>query len=292
MPPGAGHRSANREQRRSPHGGVSPRLTFSEVAEFGHERSSITMPGSGQSADLEVCCRRFSVRCLGYRSLAHFSSFQLSTQCKRSHEVARLKTSATVIGVGLLSLLAGCATKQDITRIDGTRPRLVCIVQHEAVKSGVLDAIQDGLKSHGVGTKLVSGAYENKHSMWFPRWTKDQVTTCDALLFYVANWNWDLALYMRFANIWMTTPDGSRKVGQATYDSSGNAGLGKFIDARKKILELVDQMLAGTTPPTSSPLPIKADTKTRMEELDELKIKGLISEQEYLKKRQDILSEL
>lgn len=206
--------------------------------------------------------------------------------------MANQKTWAAVLGVALLSLLGACATKQQVTRLDGPRPQLVCIVRHEAVKSGVLDAIQDGLNKHGIKTKVVSGVYELKHSMWLPRWTVDQVATCDALLFYVANWGWDLALYMRFANIWMTTPDGKRKLAQATYDASGNIGLGKFVVARDRILELVDLMVASTASPPLVPLSATTDTKARLEQLEEIRRKGLISEPEYLKKRQEILNAL
>ena len=68
-----------------------------------------------------------------------------------------------------------------------------------------------------------------------------QLNGCDAIVFYVANWGWDVSMYMRFANIWITDSTMDRKLANATY--TAGTGFGKFQNARKKILELVDRML-------------------------------------------------
>ncbi len=148
--------------------------------------------------------------------------------------------------VFLALLLGGCASAtQQITRIEGQKPKEVCIVRHEAVKGETLEAIQEGFQKNGIKTRAVSGTYEQKDRMWVPKWNPAEVRGCDAIGFYVANWRWDLANYMAFANIWMVTPDGQRKIGQATYDAMRVAGTSKFINARNKLIELVDQMVAG-----------------------------------------------
>jgi len=149
--------------------------------------------------------------------------------------------SGVVVGIAFLSLLAGCA-QQQITRMEGQKPKQVCIVRHDAVKPEVIDALQEGFTKHGISTRVVPGVYELKHRVWQPRWKVDEVKGCDALGFYVVNWHWDLVLYMRFANIWMVTPDGSKKIGQATYDARAS----RIINARGKIVEMVDQMIAGS----------------------------------------------
>jgi hypothetical protein len=200
---------------------------------------------------------------------------------------------ASVCIISVSSLITGCTTRQHVTRLETPKPQQVCIVQHHAVKAGVLEALQEGLTKHGMRNKVVPGVYELKHAMWQPRWNPEQVTSCDALIFYVANWSWDLALYMRFANVWMTPIDGSKKLSQATYDAGGNIGPGKFIVAREKILELVDQMIGDTgatlivVPPTN-----KAGAQVRLQQLEELKKSGLISEPEYQRKRHEILNDL
>ena len=58
---------------------------------------------------------------------------------------------------------------------------------------------------------------------------------------YTANWRWDLALYMAYAEI--KVYNNAKPSGQATYDSlRGGANMGKFIDAEAKITELVNAL--------------------------------------------------
>jgi len=146
----------------------------------------------------------------------------------------------------LLAILAtACASRQDISRIEGPRPTMICIVEHTAVRGeGVLPAIQDGIAKKGLQSRVVPGTYEKRDKLWQPHFDEKNVAGCDALLFYVANWNWDIAWYMYFASIWMTDGGGEKSIARATYDASLNAGPGKFINAREKNLELVDLLLS------------------------------------------------
>jgi len=151
-----------------------------------------------------------------------------------------------LLGLTLLFSLTGCSIKQEISHFD-TLPEKVCLVKHKAVKEGVLDALNEGFSNHNVKTQVVEGDYVLKHKVWTPTWSPEEVAACDALGFYVANWTWDIAAYMYFVNVWITNADGSKKLAQATYDASfGGGRMDKFINAREKILELVDEMLQGT----------------------------------------------
>jgi len=62
---------------------------------------------------------------------------------------------------------------------------------------------------------------------------------CDAIVFYVANWRWDIAMHTYFASIWVTDTAMSETIAQATYQTAG--GPDKWINAREKVLELVDK---------------------------------------------------
>ena len=143
--------------------------------------------------------------------------------------------------------LSGCSTRQDITRIQGPKPQNVCILHNTAVKKGVLTAIEESLSRRYVKYEVLNGTYKKENAGWVPSFDRSDTVGCDALLFYVANWNWDLALYMHFATIWMTDADGKRSIARATYDASRNVGFGKFINADSKIRELMDEIFAGTT---------------------------------------------
>jgi hypothetical protein len=204
------------------------------------------------------------------------------------------------------AFLSGCASRQVVTRVEEPRLQEVCVVEHTAVQAATLLAIQDGLRIHGLRSRVVKGAYANNNSVWQGSVLRGDVVGCEALLFYVANWHWDLAYYMRYAQIWMTVGDGSRRIGEATYDAGNNIGPGKFIVARAKLLELMDQMFAGRTQAnqatTLQPAPVierakptgmsRADTASRLETLEELRKKGLLTEGEYMNKRRVILDEL
>lgn len=87
---------------------------------------------------------------------------------------------------------------------------------------------------------MIPATYSLKHSTYQPSVNTDDLVECDAIAFYVANWNWDLALYMTYANIWVTDAAMTQKIAQATYQTGH--GLDKFIDAEDKVFELVDQM--------------------------------------------------
>ena len=144
------------------------------------------------------------------------------------------------------ALCAGCTTRQDITKLEGPKPGTTCIVRNGGVKPGVLEAMQDGFARHNMPTRVINGQYnwDKEKRQVTTRVTSNDTEGCDAVTYYHAQWSWDLATYMYFANIWMTTGNGKR-IAQATYDASKQAGPDKFIDARVKILELMDQMLAG-----------------------------------------------
>ncbi len=140
----------------------------------------------------------------------------------------------------IASLLFGCAATQNISNFTDTKPSKICIVKHDAVKTSFLIAMQEGFINNNIDTKIVNGEYKLKHNMYSCTIDSNEIGDCDAIAFYVANWRWDLILYMSYANIWITDIDMKKKMAQATYQAS--FGINKFINARKKTLQLIDQM--------------------------------------------------
>jgi hypothetical protein len=70
------------------------------------------------------------------------------------------------------------------------------------------------------------------------------LTECPITSTYTANWRWDLALYMAFADI--KVYNNGQQAGQATYDSlHGGANMGKFIKGEAKITELINELFPG-----------------------------------------------
>ena len=137
-------------------------------------------------------------------------------------------------------LMTGCAAKQTITQFDKAPPKVICIAKHEAVREGFLNALQEGFNGHRAETMVINGTYVEKHNVWNPSINPNELDGCDVIAFYVANWAWDITMYMYFANIWVTDTAMTKKIAQATYQTGG--GPDKWIDAREKVLEMVDEM--------------------------------------------------
>lgn len=226
--------------------------------------------------------------------------------------------------------LSGCTTLQQVNKLDASAGKLnlVCVVEHKAVRESVLEVVGEGLTNHGIKYRVIPGSYVIKNNLWTPTFQDSDAAGCDAMLFYVAQWNWDIAMYMHFANIWMSTPDRSKNLGFARYEA--RASMNKFINARAKLLELEDQLFEQYKNPTSampkpavanapaampvtnaSPTSVapevvppksastekKADeavtavspTAQKLRELQDLKKNGLISEEDYQAKKKQLL---
>jgi hypothetical protein len=146
----------------------------------------------------------------------------------------------------ILFFVTGCATNlQEVTQFKSKAPDLICIAKNEAVRNGFLETLTKEFKKHGADTRLVRGVYQENPGIFNQKIYPEEIVGCDALAFYVAHWRWDLAVYMSSANIWVTDPVSTTKIGQASYTNGG--GLDKFIDADKKVSELVDKMYSNNT---------------------------------------------
>jgi hypothetical protein len=140
-----------------------------------------------------------------------------------------------VLGVCVLAIaVVGCAIHRRVEPVPRLDSREMCIVNNPNVREGFLAAYQAALAGKGFRAKLVE-----------PSAAPD---ACPLTSTYTANWRWDLALYMAFADI--TVYSNGKKVGRAVYDSLGGGGnLGKFINAEEKIKELVDLLFPAPGPP-------------------------------------------
>ncbi len=130
-----------------------------------------------------------------------------------------------------LAGLTGCAIRQTVQPVGKLDEREVCLIANPSVKAGFFEAYRKSLVSKGYQVRQLP---ENA-----------SVVECAITSTYNAHWRWDLALYMAYAEIRVFS--GGRQVGEAKYNSTrGGLNLGKFIDAEKKIHELVDQLFPGT----------------------------------------------
>ena len=130
-------------------------------------------------------------------------------------------------------VLGGCAIHQRVDPVIRTESREICVIENPAVRQGFLEEYRRALVAKGYQTKVLDKSAST--------------TDCPLTSTYTANWRWDLALYMAYAEIIVYA--NGEKIGRALYDSLGGGGnLAKFISAETKIRELVDQLFPNPVP--------------------------------------------
>ena len=129
-----------------------------------------------------------------------------------------------------VSVLAGCAIQQTVTPVSRIEGREICVVENPAVRAGFLEAYRGALAAKGYSVRQLPPSAA--------------VTACPVTSTYTANWRWDMALYMAYAEIKVYS-DG-RPAGEAKYDAlHGGGNMNKFIRGDAKINELVNQLFPG-----------------------------------------------
>lgn len=136
-------------------------------------------------------------------------------------------TAKTFTTLAVVSILNGCAIHQKVTPVAAGNEKSVCIIENMSVKHNFLPSYHKTLAEKGYSVKILDPSAS--------------INQCQMTSTYNANWRWDLALYMAYAEIKVYT-DG-KVIGEAKYDSTkGGGNLGKFINADAKIGELVNQL--------------------------------------------------
>ena len=158
-------------------------------------------------------------------------------------------TIFTTIFVLLSGVINGCSIRQTVKPVElSGQPMEICIIKTEKVRPAFLDAYSDALKAKSVQVRTI-GESAN-------------LNDCTITSTYTAHWGWDLAMYMKYAEIKVYR--GVALVGLAVYDATWGGGRpDKFINAENKIHELVDQLFStgkartSTTIPSASAAPIE-----------------------------------
>lgn len=125
-------------------------------------------------------------------------------------------------------LISACSITQNIEPAEITKGSELCIIENPDVREGFLKEFKSVLSSKGIAHRVVSES--------------SVPASCEWTSTYVAQWMWDLSLYMSYAEI-KVFHNGNLE-GEAKYDSTkGGANMSKFIDAEPKIRELVNGLM-------------------------------------------------
>lgn len=132
------------------------------------------------------------------------------------------------IALGCLSLLllGACAISQKIEPAK-LSSKTICVVENDKVRPAFREAIVTNLRTKGFEVQVAPA--------------DTTAAQCPSRLMYSANWTWDLAMYMRRAELIVF--EGEKLAGRATYDATGGGyRMDKFIEAETKVKELIDQL--------------------------------------------------
>ena len=122
---------------------------------------------------------------------------------------------------------SGCAILQNVTPVARFEGKDICIVQNDSVRKGFLETYTRVLGAKGYAVKELPASAGP--------------TTCRVTSTYRARWQWDLSLYLAYAEI--RVYDKGEQIGLAIYDTSGGGfNTKKFNDAEETVAELVKRL--------------------------------------------------
>ena len=130
------------------------------------------------------------------------------------------------LAIGLLAALAGCVSDEAIIPVREPGIPLLCVKRNpDLARPDFVAEIRRSLEARGIRTL----EYEAKAA-----------PECRYRLLYWGEWRWDLAEYLRFAAL--RVYDGTKLVGQSTYDDRYDAALGKYRPTAEKVAVMVDKL--------------------------------------------------
>ncbi|MFV7772362.1 MULTISPECIES: Sbal_3080 family lipoprotein [Shewanella] len=128
----------------------------------------------------------------------------------------------------VLMMTTACSIKQRVDPVQVGRSDEVCIQKNPDVRQGFLAEVEKVLTEKQIKYRVLEQL--------------DAAQQCEWTATYTANWAWDLALYMVYAEIKVFHQ--GRLDGEAIYDARrGGANMNKFIDAEPKIRELIEELI-------------------------------------------------
>lgn len=138
--------------------------------------------------------------------------------------------SINFIAATLIAGLTGCAIHQNVKTVERFEGKQICVVENPAVKFDFLESLKKSLEARSFTVKMLPPAAA--------------LRDCPITVTYTANWRWDLAMYMAYAEI--KVYNNGQPAGEAVYDSlRGGFNMNKFIKGENKIAELVNQLFPG-----------------------------------------------
>lgn len=158
----------------------------------------------------------------------------------------------------------------------------VCIQENKAVIiDDFVEYLQDDFARYGITTEVI-GNQRPRH--------------CEYVLSYTARRSWDMTPYMSTADLTLTRS--GHRVGSANYYLKGKGGfsLSKYASTESKLDNVVDQLLAGydenpseVIEPEHTDSVFSANAEAELAQLDALRERGVITDEQYEDEKEQLL---
>ena len=158
----------------------------------------------------------------------------------------------------------------------------VCIQENTAVIiDDFVEYLQDDFARYGITTEVI-GNQRPRH--------------CEYVLSYTARRSWDMTPYMSTADLTLTR--NGHRIGSANYYLKGKGGfsLSKYASTESKLDNVVDQLLANydetsaeTAGPENTDSLFSANVEAELAQLDALRERGVITDEQYEDEKAQLL---
>jgi len=196
------------------------------------------------------------------------------------------------IGILVVILFSGCSTMK-VTQIDKKHKlEYLCIEDNPKVKvNDFIPVIEKKFHSYGIATDI---------------YAKNRIPEyCNVKMEYTALRSWDIGTYLSFAEVNLYK-DG-KSVGHAEYGMTGKGGLdlSKWASVKSKMTPVIEKLLSqydkkkitfdkkkykkNKVNSTKKTKPIELTLEDKLKKIKEMKQNGLITTEEYLKKREQLI---
>jgi hypothetical protein len=139
-----------------------------------------------------------------------------------------IKNKSAILGSVVLSLmLGGCAITTTVKPLANAKVSPLCIKKNPKVlMDGFLPELESQISSYGITTRS---------------FVETLPIECVRSLEYTANWRWDMAMYLSYAELKIY--ENTTLIGEAVYDArSGSGRLDKFGTTAEKLKTLTEPL--------------------------------------------------
>lgn len=136
----------------------------------------------------------------------------------------------TTVLLTLFASLTACSINQIVEPVNSSKKiDTLCIKQNDRVlREDFLPKLESQIRAFGIKTS---------------RYGLEKPSMCIYSMEYTANWSWDMAMYLVYAN--MRVYENDQLVGSVEYDArSGSGRMDKFGETSTKINPLIKQLFA------------------------------------------------